>query len=160
MIRNTVKERDLKDDNSIKEDPLYWLSKPPEERVAAVDCLRRQYHGSKARVQISVRVIQRPQRWLYDCYWLCLGISRHSRYTGEMNLFVKSNEKNARNIIEALKKFGFSLEGFSLSDFSTPDKVIQLGSPLVRVDIVTLLSGVSWEEVFPGSLRGNTETRH
>jgi hypothetical protein len=62
MIRKIVKVRDLKDDSSIKEDLLYWLSKPPEERVATVDYLRRQYHGSTPRLQRSIKVIQRPQR--------------------------------------------------------------------------------------------------
>jgi len=62
MISKTVKVRDLKDDSPIKEDLLYWLSKPPEERVAAVDYLRRQYHGNTARLQRSIKVIQRPQR--------------------------------------------------------------------------------------------------
>jgi len=76
------------------------------------------------------------------------------RFTGDMDLFVKPDEINARKIIEALKKFGFNPEGFSLSDFSTPDKVIQLGAPPVRVDIVTSLSGVSWEEAFSGRIEG------
>ena len=76
------------------------------------------------------------------------------RYTGDIDLFVKPDEINARNIIEALKKFGFNAEGFSLSDFSKPEKVIQLGAPPVRVDIVTSLSGVSWEEAFSGRIEG------
>ena len=76
------------------------------------------------------------------------------RFTGDMDLFVKPDEKNARNIIEALKKFGFNPEGLSLSDFSNPDKVIQLGSPPVRIDIVTSLSGISWEEAFSGRIEG------
>jgi len=62
MISKIIKVKDLKDDNSIKEDLLYWLSKPPEERVATVDYLRRQYHGNTARLQRSIKVIQRPQR--------------------------------------------------------------------------------------------------
>jgi len=76
------------------------------------------------------------------------------RYTGDMDLFVRPDEKNARKIIEALNKFGFNSEGFSLLDFSTPDKVIQLGSPPVRIDIITSLSGVSWEEAFSGRIEG------
>ena len=76
------------------------------------------------------------------------------RYTGDMALFVKPDEINARKIIEALNKFGFNAEGFSLSDFSKPEKVIQLGAPPVRVDIVTSLSGVSWEEAFSGRIEG------
>jgi len=43
MIEKVVNNRNLKDFSSIREDLDYWLSKTPEERVAAVDYLRRQY---------------------------------------------------------------------------------------------------------------------
>jgi hypothetical protein len=59
MIHKVVKRRDLGDFSSIKEDLAYWLEKTPDERVSAVDYLRRQYHGSSARLQRSARVIQR-----------------------------------------------------------------------------------------------------
>jgi hypothetical protein len=35
-----------KDFNSVKEDLAYWLSKTPEERIEAVELLRKQLHGS------------------------------------------------------------------------------------------------------------------
>ena len=124
MISKIVKVRDLKDDSSIKEDLLYWLSKPPEERVAAVDYLRRQYHGN---IQPDFSHLLK----LFNAHnvdYLIVGgyaLAFHGapRYTGDIDLFVKPDKINARNIIEALKKFGFKPEGFSLSDFSKPEKV-------------------------------------
>ena len=59
MIQKTVNRRTLHDFSSIREDLIYWLNRTPEERVAAVDYLRKQYHGSTARLQRSARVIQR-----------------------------------------------------------------------------------------------------
>ena len=61
MIEKNVKKLDLKKDSSIKEDLDYWLSKNPNERIAAIEFLRRQYHGSSARLQRSARVIQQTQ---------------------------------------------------------------------------------------------------
>jgi hypothetical protein len=61
MIERVVKKLDLKRDSSIKEDLAYWLSKPPQERVSAIEILRREYHGSSARLQRSARVIQQTQ---------------------------------------------------------------------------------------------------
>jgi hypothetical protein len=61
MIEKTVKKLDLKRDSSIKEDLAYWLSKTPRDRIAAIEFLRRQYHGSSARLQRSARVIQQTQ---------------------------------------------------------------------------------------------------
>ncbi len=58
MIRKVVNKRSLRNFSSIKEDLSYWLGKTPEERVAAVDYLRKQHHGSTERLQRSVRVIK------------------------------------------------------------------------------------------------------
>ena len=46
MIKKIVTKRNLGDPSAIKDDLTYWLSRPPEERVAAVDYLRRQVHGN------------------------------------------------------------------------------------------------------------------
>jgi hypothetical protein len=62
MIQKTVKKRPLQDAASTQEELAYWLSKTPEERVAAVDYLRRQYYGNTARLQRVARVVQRPPR--------------------------------------------------------------------------------------------------
>ena len=59
MIEKVVHKRDLRNFSSIKEDLRYWLTQTPEERVAAVDYLRKQRHGSTERLQRSVRVIKR-----------------------------------------------------------------------------------------------------
>ena len=61
MIQKIVKKIGIDEFTSIKEDLAYWMSKPPEERVAAVDFLRRQYNGNTARLQRSARIIQLKQ---------------------------------------------------------------------------------------------------
>jgi len=47
--------------SSISNDLAYWLSRTSEERILTVEYLRRQYHGSTARLQRSARVIERKQ---------------------------------------------------------------------------------------------------
>jgi hypothetical protein len=61
MIEKVVTKRNMKDFMEIEENLIYWLSKTPEERVAAVDYLRGQLNGSSARLQRSARVVQRSQ---------------------------------------------------------------------------------------------------
>ena len=61
MIERVVKKLNLEKDSSTKEDLAYWLNKTPEERISAIEILRRQYHGSSARLQRSARVIQQTQ---------------------------------------------------------------------------------------------------
>jgi hypothetical protein len=58
VSRIVVKKNNLKGYSEIKDNLSYWLSKSPAERVSAVEVLRRQFHGSSARLQRIVRVIQ------------------------------------------------------------------------------------------------------
>jgi len=59
MIKKVMRKRSLQDFSEIKENLAYWLSKTPDERIAEVDRLRRQYHGSSTRLQRSARIVQR-----------------------------------------------------------------------------------------------------
>ena len=76
------------------------------------------------------------------------------RYTGDIDLFVRPNAANARRILTALDEFGFGTVGLTEEDFRSPDKVVQLGVPPVRIDIITSLSGVSLEDAFAGCVDG------
>jgi hypothetical protein len=76
------------------------------------------------------------------------------RYTGDMDIYVKPNPTNAQCIMAALKDFGFGSVELSATDFEAEDKVVQLGFPPVRVDIVTSITGVSWEEAASGRIEG------
>lgn len=59
------------------------------------------------------------------------------RYTGDIDIYVKPDDKNAESIMSALEEFGFGSVGLSAEDFERPGQVIQLGVPPVRVDIIT-----------------------
>ena len=76
------------------------------------------------------------------------------RYTGDIDIFVKSDSDNAARIMLALKEFGFGSVGISAKDFEKPDQVVQLGVPPVRIDIITSISGVSWGEAFSDRVQG------
>ncbi len=67
------------------------------------------------------------------------------RYTGDIDVFVNRTENNAKQIIEALKEFGFIFPNLSWTDFVKDDTVVQLGIPPVRIDILTFLSGMNWD---------------
>jgi len=77
------------------------------------------------------------------------------RFTGDIDIFVHADSKNALNIMEALEEFGFSSADLKKEDFTSHNKVIQLGAPPVRVDIITSLTGVSWEEAIASKIKGS-----
>jgi hypothetical protein len=61
MDRKIVQKHDMDNYSEIRLNLEYWLSRPPEERLAAVDTLRREYYGDSYRLQRVVRVIQQAQ---------------------------------------------------------------------------------------------------
>ena len=76
------------------------------------------------------------------------------RYTGDMDILVRPDSENAQRIIHALEEFGLGSLGLTLEDFSAPDKVIQIGVAPIRIDMLTALTGVSWEEAVSGRVAG------
>jgi hypothetical protein len=60
--------------------------------------------------------------------------------------------ENSQKVMLVLKEFGFGEIGLSAEDFQTIDKVVQLGVPPVRVDILTSITGVDSEKAFSTSV--------
>ena len=76
------------------------------------------------------------------------------RFTGDIDIFVCPESVNAQRIMVALKEFGFASLPLSPEDFLAPEHVVQLGVAPVRIDIMTSISGVSWEEAKGGRVEG------
>ncbi len=76
------------------------------------------------------------------------------RYTGDMDILVRPDLENAQRILSALGEFGFGSLGLTIEDFTYPDQVVQLGVAPVRINIVTSITGVSWEEASAGRVAG------
>jgi hypothetical protein len=80
------------------------------------------------------------------------------RATGDIDIYIHPTPENARRLLAALTDFGFASLGLRPEEFEVPDQVLQLGVPPVRVDVMTSMSGVSWQEAWqgrcPGSIAG------
>jgi hypothetical protein len=61
MIRKVVQIHRMDGYSEIRQNLEYWLSRPPEERIAAVEELRRQVYGDSHRLQRVARVVQQTQ---------------------------------------------------------------------------------------------------
>lgn len=70
------------------------------------------------------------------------------RATGDLDVLVEPSPTNSERVIEALNAFGapLSAHGISRTDFEVPDNVYQIGLPPRRIDLMTAISGVSFEE--------------
>ena len=77
------------------------------------------------------------------------------RYTGDIDVLINPTEKNAECVLKALDEFGFSSLGLSQNDFTQPQQVLQLGYPPSRIDILTSVSGVDWNEITENTVSDN-----
>jgi hypothetical protein len=70
------------------------------------------------------------------------------RATGDLDVLVRPTSDNADRIVHALEKFGAPLaaHGVSRADFEIPENVYQIGLPPRRIDLLTSISGVSFDE--------------
>jgi hypothetical protein len=76
------------------------------------------------------------------------------RYTGDIDILIHPDTANAHRILAALDEFGFGSVDLKAADFQKQGNVIQLGVPPVRVDIITSLTGISWEDACAGKAHG------
>ena len=72
----------------------------------------------------------------------------HPRNTKDMDVWVWRDHANIKKFFTALTEFGFGNIGLTIEDFLFHDNIIQLGFPPNRIDILTELSGVSFEKCF------------
>jgi hypothetical protein len=81
----------------------------------------------------------------------------YPRYTGDIDFLVRPTEENASRIVGAMKQFGFpGADGFK-SALALPDKIIQIGRPPNRIDILTSASGIDFEEAWDRAVGGSLD---
>ncbi len=72
----------------------------------------------------------------------------YPRYTKVLDLWINPSISNAEKVLTALKEFGFGLLEITIDDLVTPEQTIQLGYPPIRIDLITSIDGVSFEECY------------
>jgi len=70
----------------------------------------------------------------------------HVRGTKDLDLWVYANSQNAPLLIKALAKFGAPMQDISASDFELEGTVFQIGTEPIRIDIITRIAGLNFEE--------------
>ena len=71
------------------------------------------------------------------------------RYTKDLDVWVRPAAENADRAFRALAEFGAPLAGIQPADFAKTDLIYQLGMPPSRIDVVTSISGVTFDEAWP-----------
>lgn len=76
----------------------------------------------------------------------------YPHYTKDIDVWIESALANADRLLQALQDFGFGSLSLTKEDFLTPDQIIQLGFPPARIDLITSLAGISFDECFASRL--------
>jgi hypothetical protein len=69
----------------------------------------------------------------------------HPRFTGDIDFWIRAEIDNATRLLSALRSFGFEQLALTADDFTTPGRIVQLGHPPNRIDLLTSISGVAFE---------------
>ena len=77
-----------------------------------------------------------------------LGYHSRPRYTEDIDIWIEASYENAEKIIHALHEFGFASLHITIDDLIQPEKVIQLGLPPQRIDILTSIDGIDFQEAW------------
>ena len=67
------------------------------------------------------------------------------RFTKDLDVFIATDQENAKNVYLALKEFGAPLENLSSDDFAHEGYFYQMGRPPLRVDIMMSIPGIEFD---------------
>jgi len=79
------------------------------------------------------------------------------RYSGDIDFLVHPTPENAVLVLRALADFGLGSLDISVNDLSTPGKVIQLGYEPNRIDLMTSVTGVTFDEAWTERASGELD---
>jgi len=71
------------------------------------------------------------------------------RYTKDLDVWIEPKIQNANNVLNALTAFGFGSLDITADDFLEEGNIIQLGYPPNRIDLITSLKGLMFENCYP-----------
>lgn len=79
------------------------------------------------------------------------------RFTGDVDILLRSTPDNAARVEKVLIAFSFASLGLSATDFLQPERVVQLGLAPSRIDLLTSLTGVTFEDAWDKRVSGELD---
>lgn len=77
-----------------------------------------------------------------------VGFHGFLRYTGGIDFFVAISTENSERLLKVFEAFGFGEIGLSVRDFQQPDFVIEIGREPRKIQVLTGIDGVSFQEIY------------
>jgi len=86
-----------------------------------------------------------------------VGFHGYPRFTGDIDFWIAISNENATKILNVLNEFGFGSLNFKIEDFLETNNIIQLGYEPTRIDILTSISGVEFDNCYQQAVEANFE---
>jgi predicted nucleotidyltransferase len=98
----------------------------------------------------------------HDVQYLVIGeyaVNFHGypRYTKNIDFWLWMTDENIEKLLQVIKSFGFGSLGLDKNDFSDADNIIQLGYEPYRIDLLTDVNGVDFQECYNRRIDGEIE---
>jgi len=77
-----------------------------------------------------------------------VGYHGYPRATVDMDIWVDRTSVNSKKLVSVLQEFGFGVEELNEGLFLEKDKIIRMGLPPIRIEIITSASGVDFEDCY------------
>lgn len=77
-----------------------------------------------------------------------VGYHGYPRATGDLDIWIAINTKNAERLFCVLKEFGFSDPQLTKEIFLKKDKIIRMGNRPIRIKLLTSISGVEFTDCY------------
>lgn len=84
----------------------------------------------------------------------------HVRATKDLDVWIRATSDNAERLMQALDAFGAPTSRVTAADFASPGTVYQIGVAPVRVDILTTIDGVTFDEAWPDRVSSRYGDQH
>lgn len=78
-----------------------------------------------------------------------LSVHDRARATKDLDVWIRPTRENATKAWNALAAFGAPLDALTVEDLTDEDTVFQIGVAPLRIDILTAVSGVTFDEAWP-----------
>lgn len=89
-----------------------------------------------------------------------VGYHGHPRGTGDLDIWVDRSPENAARVFRALATFGAPLNKVTEGDFTGDDLIFQIGIEPIRIDVMTSISGVDFDQAWARRIEDRIEGVH
>ena len=81
-----------------------------------------------------------------------LAVHGFPRATGDIDIFVKPDHTNAKLLFKTLEEFAAPMNNITIADFEKPSVIFQIGIAPRRIDIITAIDGLTFDEASVGKM--------